>query len=431
MKQRNKLIYPIFILLVVLGSTEIVLRLLGYQPSIFKQIDGFEKVDSLVLYKNFETDEDGIYKFSTWVSDSLVKYYDPKLERITNPEVEAALYPVDNLEDIAKCYKYITNPELSNQFKLFFYKNDWKSPSLQRYREAMNTPNDSTDEWGEAVKHFLSHPFNAEGFRSIAFKKHKTKRKRIFIIGDSFVYGMSANPFYNSFYDLLLSQGYMVYAAGIPGTDPAQYAAIAQKYVPLLKPDQVIVCFFSGNDLMPFKREPKQDEPHEYITNAGFYQSNINGKCFNAREAYDRYLASINIPASKNWVDNAMSQTAIGSILWGVLFSKNILPIETYPSMAEQISNTKIYTDKISEVCTAEIVPLAIVALPNTTAENTNQQKFLLQDTAVLHSLFGHDYYYPSSFEVSKHFPKNDYHFNNAGHQLFADYLKRIIDTLQ
>jgi lysophospholipase L1-like esterase len=427
----RKVSYIIFVVLVVSITAEIILRLLGYQPGVFRKIDGFEKVDSLVLYKNFETDEDGIYKFSKWVSDSLVKYYDPKWGRITNSEVEAALYPVDNLDDIVKCYKYITNPELSNQFKLFFYKNDWNSPSLQKYREALNTPIDSTDEWGEALKHFLSHPFNAEGFRSIEFKKHKTKRKRIFIIGDSFVYGMSANPFYNSFYDVLLSQGYMVYAAGIPGTDPAQYAAIAQKYVPLLEPDQVIVCFFPGNDLMPFKREPEQDEPHEYITNAGFYQSNINGRHFNARDAYGHYLASISIPTSKNWVNNIMSQTAIGSILWGFLFSKNIPITEAYSPMVEQIANTKIYTDKISEVCTTEIVPLAIVALPNTTAENANHQKFLMQDTTTLHSLFGNNFYYPFFFELSEHFPKNDYHFNNAGHQLFAEYLKGIIDTLK
>lgn len=428
----KKVGYIIFVVLVVSVTTEIILRLLGYQPGVFRKIDGFQKVDSLVFYKNFETDEEGIYKFSKWVSDSLVKYYDPKWGRIANPEVKSALYPIDNLDDIFKCHKYITNPELFNPLlKTLFFKADWESATLREYRRALSVPDDYTDEWHKAVKNYLFRPFNTEGFRSIEFKKHKTKRKRVFIIGDSFVYGMSAFPFYNSFNDFLLAQGYMIYSAGIPGTDPAQYSAIAQKYVPLLKPDLVIVCFFPGNDLMPFMRDPKQNEPHEYVTNAGFYQSNINGKYFNAREAYSQYLVSISIPASENCVDNVMSQTAISSILWGFLFLKDIPPIEVSTPMAEQISNTKIYIDKISGVCAAQKIPLAFVVLPNTNAENVNKQKFLEQDTTTLCSIFGHDYYYLSSFELSKHFPKNDYHFNNAGHQLFAEYLKGIIDTLK
>src|SRR5690606_31822779 len=113
------------------------------------------------------------------------------------------------------------------------YKSQWDSPVFEAYNTIYSSP-DTSDEYYTAVKRYLYHPFNKDGFRGIEFKKHRTRCKRILVIGDSFVYGMSAKPFYNSFYDILLSQGYMVYAAGIPGTDPAQYAAIAEKYIPIL-----------------------------------------------------------------------------------------------------------------------------------------------------------------------------------------------------
>lgn len=131
---------------------------------------------------------------------------------------------------------------------------------------------------------------------------------------------MSAKPYYNSFTDILLARGYLVYSAGIPGTDPAQYAAIAKKYVPILKPDMIIVCFYPGNDLLPFPREPLPLRPHEHMTNAGFFESAPEGKYLDAHEAYSYYRKLITIPSnSANY--GFWSSTAITSLVWNILYT--------------------------------------------------------------------------------------------------------------
>ena len=93
---------------------------------------------------------------------------------------------------------------------------------------------------------------NQDGFRGNDFKYVQTQATKIFLAGDSFTWGATAEPVTNSFASLLQAAGYYIYNAGIPGTGPAQYQQLVEKYVPLLKPDAVAVCLYAGNDLKPY-----------------------------------------------------------------------------------------------------------------------------------------------------------------------------------
>ena len=55
-------------------------------------------------------------------------------------------------------------------------------------------------------------------------------------LGDSYTWGSSARPITESFVDLVKRAGYCTFNFGIPGTDPCQYAALAEKWLPLLHP---------------------------------------------------------------------------------------------------------------------------------------------------------------------------------------------------
>jgi hypothetical protein len=61
----------IFIITILL--LEITLRLFGNDPGVFRDYNGFSKVDELIVYKNYENDDNGIYKFSPTITDSLQK----------------------------------------------------------------------------------------------------------------------------------------------------------------------------------------------------------------------------------------------------------------------------------------------------------------------------------------------------------------------
>ena len=116
---------------------------------------------------------------------------------------------------------------------------------------------------------WLAGQINSAGFRSIEFEYLETDKKKVLFLGDSFTWGVSAQPVTNCFADLTAAQGFVVYNTGIPGTDPNQYAYLAEKYIPVLKPDYTAVMFFMGNDFV----SPRPMLPHKnlhHITDAGW-----------------------------------------------------------------------------------------------------------------------------------------------------------------
>jgi len=422
-----------------LSLAELILRLTGYYPGQFRKLDGFELVDSLITYQNFETDEGGIYKFSSWVYDSIPKYYNARNGSVTAKHVEESLYNVDNIDYIYQSYARLSNKDAANnlswKMERYFSDESHESEFEMIVRSLKRSKhNDSTDEWSAALMNYADKPYNREGFKGIEFKIHNTKRKRILLIGDSFVYGMSARPYYNSFSDILLAKGYMVYSAGIPGTDPAQYAAIARKYLPALRPDLVVVCFYPGNDMMGFERDVKLGEPHEHITNAGFFQSNINGKYYSALEAYAYYASLITIPENGNVASILLRKSAIGGLLWGAMFKIgavqhpviDLAKVLYQTDLTTQIKVTKQYVREWNALADSMNIRCVNVIIPEYIGPQ-NKHGFLQPDSTVLSQIFPSEFFIPDSFSKSIHFPENDCHFNNLGSKKYADFLERLI----
>ncbi|MBI4833071.1 MAG: hypothetical protein HY801_16250 [Candidatus Lindowbacteria bacterium] len=100
--------------------------------------------------------------------------------------------------------------------------------------------------------------FNARinnlGFRGRDFSIEKSTRYRIVALGDSFTYGWGVNiedTWLEILQKSLRASGKDVEMAnlGKGGGSPIQYADIAEKAIPLLKPDLVIVAVLQGDDL--------------------------------------------------------------------------------------------------------------------------------------------------------------------------------------
>lgn len=426
--------------ILVLICCEAILRLLGYQPGTFRKGQGFKLVDPLIVYRNFTTDEAGIYKFSPWVSDSFPLYFDCQKGRITSPVIDQNLSPVDDLDYIYESFCRVQDPAAANtpvwEIRRWFQDGPDTSEFVSAYHRALLQKDDTSDDWAIAFINYVHHPFDQEGFRSIAFKRYKSKRKKVLLIGDSFVYGMSAHPRYNCFADILLARGYLVYSAGIPGTDPAQYAAIAQKYVPLLKPDIVLVCFYEGNDYMPFPRIPAADQPHEHITNAGFFESSPLGVYLNPQQAY-QYAASLALipETSTNSFNRLCSHSALTGILWGVLYKMNFVKhpaatfadsILTHPGIDTAFTAGRMQL--IDSVCRASQIPLKVVIIPNPDARDNPKRPYLIINKTLANNVMGSTgYSTPKNLNKKTDFPTGDYHFNNRGSEKFADYLDSLL----
>jgi len=425
-------------MVLVLG--ECGLRISGRVPGEFRTLSGFRSVDSLVVLENFVTDEAGIYKFGPWVSDSLQQHFETfgcglrsswERIRIVHGDV--------SMDDIDRVYRgFMELREGRPCFPLIKAFSETGIDTPTEFGDAYRTIRDrgAVTNGERAILEIVERPYNAQGFRSIPFSSGHSGAPRVLIIGDSFVYGMSARPYYNSFTDILLARGYLVYSAGIPGTDPAQYAAITKKYVPMLRPDAVVVCFYPGNDLMPFPREPHFNRPHEHMTNAGLFDSSPEGKYLTPDEAYRFYLELVTIPKDV-YMYRFWSSTALTGVLWNVLYRAGTFSHAAnarYEKGRNQasvslISNTRVYIDRIDSLCKAEGVSLLHTVIPYVSKPANVVNGFVGCDTVQLDSLFVNStYHFPwGIFNAEKDFPEGDNHFNNSGSRKYADFLDTLL----
>ncbi len=270
---------------------------------------------------------------------------------------------------------------------------------------------------------------NEGGFRSPDFSKLDSTKKKILLIGDSFTWGMSACPVTdNCFVDLVRNEtNFEVINTGIPAADPVQYSLLAQKYIPKLKPDYVMVMFFTGNDIMKQDREVIPNEPFYYYTNAGAILADMDGIHFkNAQAAYNYFVNDkYYLHQPKNIFEKAVANSSLLSRLYSVRF--RIEEKLEYQGMIKNTSITKKYLKQIKNIAEQNHVPFKLVLIPEIKEADmplTNyKQKYsdLLSDTSLQN-----DWLVPQN---SKNY-FNDYpdaHLNNAGHHFYASYLKDFL----
>ncbi len=421
---------------VALGIGELFLRLTSHHPGVFNTSGGVELVDSLIVYRNFVTDEFGIYKFSSWIYDSVPKSFDYEAGEIQRAYVRDNVSHGDGVLDVYRQFYDLVHPSAPHTIRYkvrrWMEKSDSRSEFDSTYHKLKS--GSQADEWSKALLYYTEHPFNEEGYRSIPFRPSQTSHIKILLIGDSFVYGLSANPFYNSFADILLARGYVVYNTGIPGTDPAQYAAICRKYAASLHPDVVIFCFFSGNDIMLYPREPRADQPHEYLTNAGMLESSPLGQFLTAAQAYDFYLSMEKIPKTSTF-NKVCSHSCVLTLIWGAMYQRGwvehpVIKATNDALVARKDSSegtTKKYIDECRNTCDSLCIPYVYTVIPDRYYHgNAHRQFFTIDTPAIDHIFGGRRYSYPAQLKESD-YKSSNIHFNNSGSARFADFLDSLI----
>lgn len=410
----KKLIYIIFLLLFTLIILEAGTRLLGNKPGYIKNFQGFHLVDTLELFNLYELDENGIYSINASLFDSLKPY------------------------DIQDYPQFVYRENVMEVYEDFDKLNDKLSSDTSHLAEAYKNCEDSL--FCAVLGEYINEPINANGFRSIPFQNHQSNRKKVLLLGDSFVYGLSARPTYYSYSDILLSKGYLVYNTGINGTDPAQYAAILEKYVDIIEPDIIILNFSSASDFMPFQRIAKAGQPHEHQMNVGFVESNPLGSYMNAEECFDYYKDFVQIPENSFVYPLGKVSTAV-SFIYGRAVDIGLIkhPIQSeYYELRENISgpemaqNTKVHVDFINELAQEKEVPILNVIIPvkpEFRFSDKNYNEYYVDEDLLKISFADYPYSYPKNLELEDY--AEGFHFNNAGSLKFANYLDElIIETL-
>lgn len=270
---------------------------------------------------------------------------------------------------------------------------------------------------------------NRNGFRNKEFETLDSIKRKILFIGDSFTWGLSAEPLSNCFVDLVGRDSSLeVINLGIPVTDPAQYEGLARKYIPIIKPKIVFVCLYLGNDMMSSERKITSNLPLYFFTNAGAMMANDGERIFlNAKEAY-RYYANEKyfIHQPKNTLEYIVKHSAIASKLYVIKTQWD--DKENQEKSFKESPITANHLKGIAQLCKENNSTFQIVIIPR------------LEDASQTLSFFKHKYptifedlllskccFLPQPFFSTYYTPNPDGHLNNEGHKILAEKIQQLI----
>ena len=400
----------VFILCLFLGEQYFKKK---FKPGYQTHYSGFDIVDSLVVYEDYQTDVFGNYVLSSLVRDTLKLIYNQTNCSFSDSHTEKRIASVDGIKQILVDFCMLKqNSKTQYPFEQYFQ---------QLSAQSTWTKSDS------AILQYAEFPFNSQGFRSIEFENYTSDKLKILFIGDSFVWGMTATPYYNSFVDLLLAKNRLVFNAGITSVDPIQYWSICKNYVDSINPDLVIINFYEGNDIMNKKRTHAQNIPHEHITNAGFFESNPEGQYLDAQSAYNYFEQKLQIPQN-NMINTLLGKTALGSIIWTFTHPNKRYSYSAQLTKDESIDYTKIYVDSIASFLSLKEISYFYTITPDETSSVNAKTSIIGYDTLVIEQIFGNlEYYVPNNLTKSDYNQPKDFHFNNSGSLKFANFIDSII----
>jgi len=438
MTARKVNIISLIILAVFLLATEFYLRLNNSKPGFI--YSNLTEVDSLVVYPFYFADDSGVERLSPYATalingniqhegkfnlDSLKKFNleDDLFNLVMDFYLLRNNFSADSIEKLRKQNGVESSPEEKKEFDEAYNNSAFR----KRFRLAFSKKN--KDSFDSLLIDYVNHPINQSGFHSIDFSKALKGKKRILLMGNSFAYGRDAKPLYNSYADILLSRGYLIFNCSIVSTDVTQFYALLNKYIDSIKPDVVLITA-SVNNRISFEHEPAAGRMLYHHTNAGLLSSYPLGYYMNPQEAYRYALLSCKIPKT-NLFNRFCSLTSITSKLW-VSFNNHHWVNNNEPALAAYYARSipaapfpvhEKYYKRVIEKCREKKV------------------KFLL---TVIPDFFNYYDHYPqlSNKEVFKNIPyrepdnllKSDYatqpgddHLNNSGHKKYADFLESVM----
>jgi hypothetical protein len=286
---------------------------------------------------------------------------------------------------------------------------------------------------------------NKEGFRSnyefdsLSLRNLKKNNNLLMFVGDSYTEGCCATPIRNSFVDLLDSKKNIASLNfGIGGTDPLQYSLIVKHYLKNIHPDILIIPLCLSNDFMKKDRKPMPEKSLYFQTNYKYIQATLpeshpnykNDTYFeNWAIAKKYYLDKYSIYGSEYSILNKhlITHSAFYERIYLLIYNYNKeKPPFIEPTKASNNKTTYKYLKQIKNTCDSLSIPFLLIGTPSI---NDLDKNIELVNTNYRSQLNELEIHIPTNFIESDYISFQNDHFNNTGHQKFADYLTPIIDS--
>jgi len=274
--------------------------------------------------------------------------------------------------------------------------------------------------WSQAV--------NTDGFPSIPLSD--TSRPSVMMIGDSFLWGMTASHPDSSFAGIVHRETeWNVHNFGIPATDPVQYALVAEKHLPALQPDAVLVFFFMGNDLMFHDREVTPHRPLFVATNAGAVFLEMDGKSH--KDAQAAYLHLLNekymISGTGDRFEWFISRSALLSRLYSIKF--RLEEKIQWERGIRDLSISNKYLLRIKEAAENNGCLFRVIVIPERKEANMGRARYTRRyGSLLLHPELRPHILWPET-NKGMYVPYPDAHLNDQGHRIYAEFVKQLLDN--
>jgi len=259
---------------------------------------------------------------------------------------------------------------------------------------------------------------------------------RVLMLGDSFVYGASANPG-NSFVETLEAQvpEALVWNVSMPGAGTNQQAEWLQAFHPMMEPDLVIVGFFM-NDY----------EDNGYPPNSYFWTNTAEGRIVAIRQyrlndaneamlvndSAELYYRAYGVTRPDNLLLRAVGKTHIGSLL--INSWRSAFQIQTNQSGGRQsffYERTREQLTQIRQYADEHDIPVLILGIPRLGDVTGNTTVPLYQTTLGLLEEVGLGVLDSEPLLSSDHYDPPDVHWNTAGHQMIGAQLAACVTAFE
>ena len=269
---------------------------------------------------------------------------------------------------------------------------------------------------------------NQDGFRSHEFNCLPKDKIKVLFIGDSFVFGFDANPFDHSFVDQLgrINPNLYPLNAGIPGGDLATYATVAEQYIPKIKPQFVITCLYT-NDLVYYPKELTPCQVNNiFMTDKGIlFKENYQYKkdsiqvFANHVEAYNalisEYTTRYITPKKLKWI---LDRSVFLAQCYEWL---DIRCHKRFGTIKKKENHSGSYTQRIKDIAEANGAMPIFTIIPH--QKNVDQEK----NIKFFKQMTEDSLYFPVGINKNHYQAPPRIHFNNSGHQFYAEFLNDLI----
>lgn len=254
------------------------------------------------------------------------------------------------------------------------------------------------------------------------------RKHKMLFLGDSFAEGVGASRVDRSFIEIYRRRnpGTVVCNTGIGGMDPIQYRLVAEKYIPELAPDEVVVLFCGWNDLIMYDRPVVPHLPIlTHMKDVGVvFNITPSDIAKTPAAAYAHYRQRFSLMEHTDFWARFCRQSCVGTRLYYTFSSvSDDLPVRPIDSFVVY-RNLK----RIQQLSDSAGARFTILFIPTPDMATMDSVAYAGAYQWAFRELWPHVRLCPRGMiRQSDCTTSMDYHFNDSGQRKFADYMQKVL----